>query len=62
MTLEALFQFALNIEEVAVNPGKNSEGNARISKDSKTETTVPRKQGVEKASIIIRRMEVSHQS
>jgi hypothetical protein len=29
MTLEALFQFEVNIEEASVNPGKDSEGNAR---------------------------------
>jgi hypothetical protein len=45
MSLEALFQFALNIEELAVNPGRDYEGNARSSKKTKTETTVPRKQG-----------------
>jgi hypothetical protein len=45
MLLEASFQFALNIEESAVNPGKDSEGNAKSSKDLKTETAVPRKQG-----------------
>jgi hypothetical protein len=45
MSIEALFQFALNIEESAVNPGKDSEGNARSSKDTNTETTFPRKQG-----------------
>jgi hypothetical protein len=55
-----LFQFALNIEEAAVNPGKDSVGNARSSKDSKTETADPGKQGVEKARIIIIRMEVSY--
>jgi hypothetical protein len=45
MTLEELFQFALNIEEAAVNPGKDSEGNARSSKETKIETTIPWKQG-----------------
>jgi hypothetical protein len=45
MLLEALFQFALNIEESAVNPGKDSEGNARSSKYLKNETTVPQNQG-----------------
>jgi hypothetical protein len=28
MSLKAVFQFALNIEGSAVNPGKDSEGNA----------------------------------
>jgi hypothetical protein len=37
MNLEELFQFALNIE--------NSEGNPRNSKEMKTETIIPRKQG-----------------
>jgi AICAR transformylase/IMP cyclohydrolase PurH len=27
MSVEELFQFALNIEEAAINPGKDSEGN-----------------------------------
>jgi hypothetical protein len=45
MTLEALFQFALNIEEAAINTGKDSEGNARCCKDSKTKNAVPRNQG-----------------
>jgi hypothetical protein len=45
MNLENLFQFALNIEEAAINPGKDSEGNPRNSKEQRTETTIPRKQG-----------------
>jgi hypothetical protein len=48
MSFEALFQFTLYIEEVAINPEKDSEGNARGSKDTKTETSVSRKQGVER--------------
>jgi hypothetical protein len=32
MKLKELFQFALIIEEAPVNPGKNSEGNARSSR------------------------------
>jgi hypothetical protein len=40
-----LFQFTLSIEEAAVNPEKDSEGNTRGSKYMKTNTTVPRKQG-----------------
>jgi hypothetical protein len=43
--LEDLFQFALNIEESEINPGKDAEGSPRNSKESKTETTIPRKQG-----------------
>jgi hypothetical protein len=39
-----LFRFALNKEEGAVNPKKDYEGNVRSSKESKTETSVPRKQ------------------
>jgi hypothetical protein len=30
MSLEDLFQFALNIEEAAINPGKDDEGNLMI--------------------------------
>jgi hypothetical protein len=45
MSLEDLFQFALNIEEAAMNPGKDAEGNPRNSKEQKTETSFPRKQG-----------------
>jgi hypothetical protein len=45
MSLDDLFQFTHNIEESAINPGKDSEGSARSSKDSKTETAIPRKQG-----------------
>jgi hypothetical protein len=33
MSLEDLFQFALNIEEAAINPGKDSEGNPRNRKE-----------------------------
>jgi hypothetical protein len=40
-----LFQFALNIEEAAINPGKDAEGNPQNSKESNSETTIPRKQG-----------------
>jgi hypothetical protein len=40
-----LFQFALNIEEVSINPGKDSEGNPQNSKEPKTDTIIPRKQG-----------------
>jgi hypothetical protein len=36
MSLEDLFQFALNIEESAINPGKDAEGNPRNSKEQKT--------------------------
>jgi hypothetical protein len=45
MNLEELFQFALNIEEASINPGKDYGGNPRNSKETKTETTIPRKQG-----------------
>jgi hypothetical protein len=45
MSLEDLFQFVLNIEEAAINPGKDSEGNPRNSKEQKTETSITRKQG-----------------
>jgi hypothetical protein len=45
MNLEELFQFALNIEEASINPGKDFEGNPRNSKETKTENTIPRKQG-----------------
>jgi hypothetical protein len=46
MNLEELFQFVVNIEEAEINPGKNSEGNPRNSKEQRTEITIPRKQGV----------------
>jgi hypothetical protein len=42
MSLEDLFQFALNIEEAVINPGKDSEVNPRNSKEHKTETSIPR--------------------
>jgi hypothetical protein len=45
MFLEDLFQFALNIEEAAINPRKDSEGNPWNRKEQKTETSIPRKQG-----------------
>jgi hypothetical protein len=45
MKLEELFQFALNIEEASINPGKDSEGNPRSSKETKIDTVIPRKQG-----------------
>jgi hypothetical protein len=45
MNLKELFQLALNIEEASINPGKDSEGNPRNSKETKTETIIPRKQG-----------------
>jgi hypothetical protein len=45
MNLEELFQFALNIEEALINAGKDSEGNHPNSKETKTETIIPRKQG-----------------
>jgi hypothetical protein len=40
ISLDDLFQFALNIEEAAINPGKDSEGNPRNSKENKTETSI----------------------
>jgi hypothetical protein len=45
MNLEELFQFALTIEEASIDPGKDSEGNPRDSKETETENTIPRKQG-----------------
>jgi hypothetical protein len=45
MSLEHLFQVAINIEESDINPGKETEGNPRNSKEQKTETSIPRKQG-----------------
>jgi hypothetical protein len=45
MSLEDLFQFALNIEEAAIYPGNDAKGNPRNSKEQKTETSIPRKQG-----------------
>jgi hypothetical protein len=48
MNLEELLQLALNIEEASINPGKGSEGNPQNSKETKTDTIIPRKQGREK--------------
>jgi hypothetical protein len=45
MSLEYLFQFALNIEESAINPGKDADGNPRNSKKQKTSTSIHLKQG-----------------
>jgi hypothetical protein len=45
INLEEMFQFALNTEEASINPGKDSEGNPRNSKETKTETIIPQKQG-----------------
>jgi hypothetical protein len=45
MNLKELFQFTLNIEEAAINPGKDSEGNTRNSKEQRTETSIPRSKG-----------------
>jgi hypothetical protein len=45
MNLEELFQFTLNIEEASINPGKDSEDNPRNSKETKTDTIIPRNQG-----------------
>jgi hypothetical protein len=44
MNLEELFQFALNIKEASINPGKDYEGNSR-NREKKTETIIPRKHG-----------------
>jgi hypothetical protein len=43
--LEELFQSALNIEESSINPVKDSKGNPRNSKETKTEIIIPWKQG-----------------
>jgi hypothetical protein len=45
MNLKELFQFALNIEEASINPGKDSEGNPQNSKETKADTIIPQKQG-----------------
>jgi hypothetical protein len=45
MSLEDFFQFSLNIEEAAINPVKDSEGNPRNRKEHKTETAITRSQG-----------------
>jgi hypothetical protein len=34
ISLEDLFQFALNIKEATINPGKDDEGNPQNSKES----------------------------
>jgi hypothetical protein len=41
MPLEELFQFAVNIEEASITPGKDYEGNARSSEYTKSNTTIP---------------------
>jgi hypothetical protein len=51
VSLGDLFQFALNIKESAINPGKDAEGNPRNSKEQKTETSIPLKQGVKVKTI-----------
>jgi hypothetical protein len=53
MSLDDLFQFALNIEEAAINPGKDAEGNPSTSKEHKTKTSIPRKQGLKVKAIRI---------
>jgi hypothetical protein len=40
-----LVQFALNIEEAVINPGKDSEGNPQNIKEQRTKTSILRKQG-----------------
>jgi hypothetical protein len=45
ISFEDLFQFALYLEEAPINPEKDSEGNPRNSKEHKTETSIPQKQG-----------------
>jgi hypothetical protein len=45
MSLEDLYQFALNIEEAAINPGQDSEGNPRNSKEYRKENSITWKQG-----------------
>jgi hypothetical protein len=45
MNIEELFQFALNIEKASINHGKDYEGNPQNSKETKTDTIIPRKQG-----------------
>jgi hypothetical protein len=44
MSLDGLFQFTLNIDETEINPGKDSEGNARSRKYTKIKTAIPQKQ------------------
>jgi hypothetical protein len=41
MNLEELFQFALNIEEAVINPGKDYEANPQNSKEQRTKTNIP---------------------
>jgi hypothetical protein len=57
MNIKELFQFALNIEEAVINPGTDYEGNPWKSKEQRTETTIPRKQGGGVKVKIIRRVE-----
>jgi hypothetical protein len=55
MSLEDLFQFALNIEEADINPIKDSKDNPLNSKEPKTETSFLGSRGVKVN--IIRRVE-----
>jgi hypothetical protein len=45
INLEELFQFALNIKEASINPGKDYAGKPPNSKGKKTDTIIPREQG-----------------
>jgi hypothetical protein len=45
MPLDELLDYALNVEEAAVNPGIDNEGNSNNLNNKKTETTVPKKKG-----------------
>jgi hypothetical protein len=53
-----LFHFTLNKEESVLNPVRNAGGNARSSKERKTETTVLWKQGGGKAKVMKIEVEV----
>jgi hypothetical protein len=59
MSVEELFQFTLNIEEAEINPGKDSEGNAHSSKETKSKPPILGSRGVEKAKVIKREVEVN---
>jgi hypothetical protein len=51
MSLEDLFQFALNIEEAEINPGKDAEGNPWNSKEKKPKPQFLRSRGLKVKTI-----------
>jgi hypothetical protein len=50
MNLEEFFQFALNIKEASINPGKDSEGNIGIVRKRKQKPLLIESKGVREKS------------